>query len=247
MTTTASDRPGPSELLPAHLEACLNLVPDFVRDLLVQWPGQLVLAGGFVRAVVAGEKPRDVDVFAPSGEVAQEAARQVSEGELADGKLRASKNSITVPAGSLPVQLIYRWPFDEPEQVIERFDLTIAAAAVWSDGSGWRSAVGPRFYKDLEARRLVYLSPVREEDAGGSLLRVLKFYRRGYKISLGSLGRVVARLISAAPARIAGGTEAEMATRLENLLYAVGNDSDVDDPGDPTCLPYGGAAEDAGK
>ena len=42
-----------------------------------------------------------------------------------------------------------------------------------------------RFYPDLAARRLVYTSPLRNEDAGGSILRVLKFYQRGYRIPHG--------------------------------------------------------------
>ena len=34
------------------------------------------------------------------------------------------------------------------------------------------------FYPDLAARRLVYTAPVRDEEAGGSLLRVRKFIER---------------------------------------------------------------------
>lgn len=53
------------------------------------------------------------------------------------------------------------------------------------------------FYQDLAAKRLVYTSrtPLRDGEAGGSLLRVLKYYRRGYTIPITDLGLVVARLV----------------------------------------------------
>jgi hypothetical protein len=38
---------------------------------------------------------------------------------------------------------------------------------------------------------------VRIEEAGGSCLRVLKFYQKGYRIPLNSMGAVIARLMSA--------------------------------------------------
>jgi hypothetical protein len=43
---------------------------------------------------------------------------------------------------------------------------------------------------------LVYLQPIRNEDAGGSMLRVLKFYQRGYRIPIDSLGQVISRLMT---------------------------------------------------
>ena len=47
----------------------------------------------------------------------------------------------------------------------------------------------------MASKRLVYRSPARNEDAGGSMLRVLKYYQKGYRIPLDSLGAVIARLI----------------------------------------------------
>jgi hypothetical protein len=49
----------------------------------------------------------------------------------------------------------------------------------------------------LAAKRLVYRSPIRNEDAGGSMLRVLKYYQKGYRIPLNSLGSVIARIVKA--------------------------------------------------
>ena len=59
----------------------------------------------------------------------------------------------------------------------------------------WSSFCDDRFYIDLASKRLIYRKPIRNEDAGGSMLRVLKYYQKGYRIPLDSLGSVIARLI----------------------------------------------------
>jgi len=97
---------------------------------------------------------------------------------------------------SIPIQFIHRWTFDAPEKVIASFDFTIASAALWyekriTDKGRWVSLCDDSFYADLAAKRLIYRSPVRVEDAGGSMLRVLKFYQRGYRMPLDSLGAVM--------------------------------------------------------
>src|SRR5208283_3039247 len=65
----------------------------------------------------------------------------------------------------------------------------------WFESGKWTSLIDDEFYSDLAAKRLVYRSPVRNEDAGGSVLRLLKFYSRGFRIPLDSLGAVLARLV----------------------------------------------------
>src|SRR3546814_19740900 len=75
---------------------------------------------------------------------------------------------------------------------------TVCQAAVWRTPDGhWCSTCSDRFYVDLAARWLVYTSPVRDEEAGGSMLRVIKYVKRGYSIQVDSLGRVIDRIVSA--------------------------------------------------
>ena len=85
--------------------------------------------------------------------------------------------------------------------------------------------IDDRFYADLAAKRLIYRSPLRNEDAGGSLLRVLKFYQRGYRIPLNSLGAVIARLVNAVDEEkigaFAGNHEQKLAKVLTALLHEV--------------------------
>ena len=97
----------------------------------------------------------------------------------------------------LPVQFIHRWTFNDGGALIESFDFTVAMAAIWFDREAqrWQSVASPHFYPDLASRRLRYSFPKRNEDAGGSILRVQKFLGRGYQISPEEFGKVIARLI----------------------------------------------------
>jgi len=88
------------------------------------------------------------------------------------------------------------------------------------DKKKWLSTCSKRFYSDLAGKRLVYLSPIRNEDAGGSLLRVLKYYQRGYRIPLNSFGAVLARLLFSVRNRN-DMTEEEMASVITALLVEV--------------------------
>lgn len=171
-------------------------IPQEVRELL-RSRSDVFLAGGFIRACIAGEDVQDVDLFAPSKDVANLIALKLK----GDGKLIETENAFTVFIRDMPVQVIHRWTFSAPVQAIESFDFTIACSAVWfvprgaSNTDRWESLCHQDFYADLAAKRLVYTKPQRNEDAGGSILRVLKFYQRGYRIPLDSLGAVIARLV----------------------------------------------------
>ena len=171
----------------------LRLCPKTLRTVL-QETGS-ILAGGFIRAVVAGEKPSDIDLFVPNNALAETVSKKIA--ALQPGaRILKTQNAFTVlGAFRLSVQIIHRWTYPDAETLVKSFDFTISRAAVWWNGKAWESVADPRFYIDLASKRLVYCSPERNEDAGGSMLRVLKFYQRGYRIPLDSLGAVVARLM----------------------------------------------------
>ena len=180
------------------LQWCVRCLPKDVRNLMRTHLPRLVVAGGYIRALIAGEKPSDIDIFVPSPEVAKTAALKLlglEPGNDLPKTVVKTANALTIPRKDITVQFITRWTFDDVGAVIQSFDFTIAAAALWCDASGWHSLCNDRFYMDLAAKRLVYRSPARNEDAGGSMLRVLKFYQRGYRIPLPSMGAVIARLM----------------------------------------------------
>lgn len=182
-----------NELLPEDLNYIVRNLPKDVRSLLQKDAG-VYLAGGFIRAMVAGEKVSDIDLWGADKKHLDIVA------ELFAGKRQVrcmtTDNAHTIlTMGRTPVQFITRWTYDDPVKLAEAFDYSIAQAVVWYRDGIWQSWVGEFFYPDLAAKRLRYLCPVRNEDAGGSLLRMQKFISRGYRISPESMGKVIARLM----------------------------------------------------
>ena len=179
------------------LDDMRRLVGSLPKDLVAMLrTRQVYLAGGFVRAKIAGEPVNDIDLFAADATAAERQATALAAAR--EVVVHRTKNAFTVICPPrLPVQFIHRWAFTDPAALISSFDFTVAQACLWFDQgkSAWSSIAAPRFYRDLAAKRLVYTSPVRNEDAGGSILRVQKFLKRGYDISPEQLGMVLARLV----------------------------------------------------
>ncbi len=181
-----------SSLIDEDIAWIVRRLPKCVVDLLMKT--DVFLAGGFIRSCITNDTVADVDLFVNSEAFAKNLASELA--AQRGVKVYETANALTVKVGDLPVQFIHRWTFETPEACVESFDFTIACAAIWYDrvAKSWRSVCDGRYYSDLAARRLVYRSPIRNEEAGGSLLRVLKFYQRGFRITLPSLGAVIARL-----------------------------------------------------
>lgn len=196
------------------VQRIVTSLPRDVRKLLKESNGAVFLAGGFIRAILSGEQPADIDLWGRDKEELDRHAELFA----ARRKVRcmSTKNAHTIlDLGRTPVQFITRWTFPTPEACAESFDFTIAAACIWYEESpsnvtdasyysqgqensskgGWRSYCGETFYRDLCTKSLVYTSPDRNEDAGGSLLRMQKFIRKGYSISPGNMAAVISRLL----------------------------------------------------
>lgn len=190
------------ELTPNDLRYVVQRLPRDIRDLLSENPGKLFIGGGFIRATIAGEEPSDIDLFGDDvtflRTVADLLKSRRSEA-AAMTKLYTTGNAITLlTPDRLPVQFITRWTFKNADDLVHSFDFTVCQAAIWRTGnkvnSPWASAIGDGFYVDLAGRRLVYTNPIRDEEPGGSMLRVIKYVKRGYSIQVTSLGEVIARL-----------------------------------------------------
>jgi hypothetical protein len=177
------------------LQFVVRRIPRDVRDMMIAGP--FFIGGGFIRETIAGGDVKDIDIFGPTKGKLIDAADAFS---LNRGvKPHETDNAITVLCPPrLPVQFITRWVFEEAAALVASFDFTVCQAAIWFDKTTqtWRSEVGVGFYPDLAARRLVYTLPQREEEAGGSMMRVRKFLARGYNIQATSLGAVIARVVS---------------------------------------------------
>jgi hypothetical protein len=181
---------------------------------LPKWRGKIFVGGGFLRSVVSGDPVNDVDVFVSQKELAWLLARELiitrmglkpegpgdifsqSQETLIKSRIHETDNALTLARGFSPtVQIIHRWTFDSGNAAANSFDFTCCAAMFWYGKDGFGSYCDTRFYPDVAAKRLIYRSPVRNEDAGGSMLRVLKYYQKGYRIPLDSLAAVITRLV----------------------------------------------------
>lgn len=187
-----------SELETFDLRHVVERLPRDIRDILTTNHNKLFLAGGFVRATVAGEEPSDIDLFGVDAESLTAIANDLY-GRRDGSTLHTSENAITLlTPNRLPVQFITRWVFPHAKELVPSFDFTVCQSAIWRGGpncnDAWLSLCSPRFYVDLAGKRLHYTSPVRDEEAGGSMLRVIKYVKRGYTIQVDSLGQVIARM-----------------------------------------------------
>lgn len=243
-----------------------------------EWAGHVFVAGGFIRATVAGEFINDIDLFTRDKEMAQKLARDLVRrqecskfetltDEGADKKIHETDNAFTLRCYKPAIQIIHRWTFpphagsafagtseDGATAVAASFDFTVCCAVIWwgvdeTEGGHplddktiwkWRSYCDPRFYSDLAAKRLIYRRPVRVEDAGGSMLRVLKYYQREYRIPIDSLGAIIARVACAVEKGAYDRGEEQVAKVITGLLREV--DPNVD-PNHVAHLPAEGVAE----
>jgi hypothetical protein len=229
-----------TELNKHDLNFALRRMPGALRRLMLSefWRGKVFVGGGFLRSVVSNEPVNDVDVFVTSKDDAMLVAKLlvfdqfkrtvplVADTEARERFLKAhiyeTDNALTLRHFSPTVQIIHRWTFSRIEDIIKSFDFTVCCAAirVKSDGE-WEGRAHERFYPDLAAKRLVYLSPIREEEPGGSMLRVLKYYQKGYRMPLDSLAAVMARMFLAVDWNKALHHPDEVPQLLTSMLRAV--------------------------
>ena len=179
------------ELKVKDVKAITASLPEPVAEVLSENPGDVVLAGGFVRDIIAGVEPSDVDMFA---------SRKVSASRFLTlartYKITKSTTSIAEFAGPLPIQVI--WPKAEPlEHVATRFDFACCLGLVAYGDDGWYGKCHPTFYKDVKDRRLTLLGA--DKVRSRSLQRVLKLVAKGCSIEPEDLATIVAGVVAMTP------------------------------------------------
>lgn len=183
-----------------------------------EWHNRIYVGGGYLRSIVSGETVNDVDVFVNNVEDAETLANKLAFNKEKD--IYKTDNAYTV-RGRTTIQIIHRWVFNSPEEVSNSFDFTCCCAVIYYNGT-WDSYCDNRFYIDLASKRIVYRNPIRNEDAGGSMLRVLKYYQKGYRIPLDSLGAVMARMVNAIRFdELPEPVDADFEPRIAKLLTAM--------------------------
>jgi len=219
------------------LRWALTRMPSNLKSVMreKEWHNNIFVGGGFLRSIVAGEPVNDVDVFVKSVKDAELLAYLLCKDKK---DIHKTENAFTIK-GKMCIQIIHRWVFEKPEDVSNSFDFTICCAVFFYNGETFDSFCDDRFYIDLASKRLVYRCPVRNEDPGGSMLRVLKYYQKGYRIPLNSLGDVIARLLkSVDPERVDINHEPSVSKVITGLLR------EVDPQIDPLHLSHLPAADD---
>ena len=176
----------------------MSRVPKDIIALLKEHT--IYLAGGFIRATIAGERVNDIDLFGCDKDKLMALGKDLALSRK--GRFHETDNAYTILSPPRkPVQFIHRWLFNWGKDLVSSFDFTIAQAAIWWEPSyhdekgAWTSTASERFYPDLAARRLYYTAPTREEAPGGSILRMRKFLKAGYSIQASSMAALIARVM----------------------------------------------------
>lgn len=156
---------------------------------------RLWLAGGFIRAVIANEPVRDIDLFVSdevlggklTGQLAKGGHRECEALAFNDKEHRIYKLTSTAePAAE--VQVCVGWHAESPAHLIAEFDFTVCKAAIWWEAGMWRSASSLAFYEHLRARQLVIDNP----ESVPSLMRMVRYCRRGYDVDEVTVRMIVA-------------------------------------------------------
>lgn len=196
------------ELNPHDLQQAIRRLPKELVQAMKDDPDNIMVGGGYLRSIVANEYINDIDVFVPNKDAAKALAQKLSAAGRSGGRptrhIHESPFAYSIHEYKPMIQIIHRWNFDDVKSVCRSFDFTCCAAAFsWvsfgQNGQstlhyGWDSYCDPDFYTSIAAKRLIYTAPTRDEEPGGSTLRILKYYQKEYRIPLDSLATVLARL-----------------------------------------------------
>lgn len=166
-----------SHLKPWDVLRVLASVPDPIRRLLIDNPSR-VLAGGFIRDVLLGEEPKDLDVFCATRDDSFWCAASVGK------HVKGSTFSRTVMDFDTPVQFVFYREFLDAEDLVSQFDFRACATGIyWCPNR--REFVGvcvSGFYEDLAAKRLTFLHQPKDEGSLVPLKRALHLAAKGWKL-----------------------------------------------------------------
>jgi hypothetical protein len=197
-------KPHPSLVMcDADVKMVLRALPGQVLEFL-QVNADYCVAGGFVRDILSGQKPQDIDLF------------RLNDGTFGcsmDGDVEALSKKMGYLAKECEsswelgpqwglvgprVQFIHRFTYPNYMALLDSFDFTIVQACIFGSETGYHM---PRFYQDLAARRLRFTNPPDAASMGGSLVRACNFIGRGYTMSRESLAEIVRMTVRRAEQR----------------------------------------------
>lgn len=186
------------------VERCVRSLSTIQREVLIEYPEQTMVAGGFVRSVIAGDRIKDVDYFVPDLMTANKMVdfvygrmRTIEALAQSEAPRHDTEKAVTIAHKNYPwSQFIHKWVYEDPSEILALFDFTVCQAAFWYGlDKRWRGICGSRFYPDLAARRLVYTNPIHRDDQDVRLiLRIIKHLSLGYQLSGIDLAEVMTQI-----------------------------------------------------
>lgn len=179
---------------PQDLKKVVFALPEKAREALRRFPEECTLAGGFIRAIVAGENTRDIDLFVKDEKTAKKVADEV------DLKYEKGEQFLRCDCDGVEVQIVWRYNYTTPVDVPNDFDYTVCKACVYftegdkkkNEEPGYRGICHERFYRDIARKELVYICD-RDEEQSTGFPRLLKYTAYGYQIGPQSLAEVIVK------------------------------------------------------
>ena len=200
----------------------VRLLPPPLKDILMEHGPHICIAGGFCRDAISGRDPKDADIFAV-GKREMEAVIEKFGWEAANYSRHHTANTVTFKPflnmdGYCDIQFITRVYYPFHTDLISSFDFTICQCCVYWSGDSWIGLCTPEFWEDILAERARYTAPIRTEDPGASVLRLVKFARKGYKIGEQDVASCIGRFY----AQLSGKPEEEMKEKVKSCFRRVG-------------------------
>jgi len=220
------------ELKKSDVKRIVGRLPECLKLLMASPPfiGKVSIAGGFIRSILANQDINDIDVFVSDLEVADKVCNFVMNNFAMNylGNLRASysENACTLFHAGIPIQIITKWLYKTPQEVIDDFDFTICQAAIYyHENDGFIGICDNDFYPSLYGKELIFTSPVGEHHPMGSLFRYLKFAKLGYYIESDSFFSLIAKAIKSLDIKGADlSDEYKVAEALESAFSEIKNE-----------------------
>lgn len=193
------------DLLNKHdLDRAVALLPYEIKMIMSANGANIMLAGGYIRSVIAKEPIKDIDLFISGDrEEAHKIAHRIK--DYGYDEIHSTQHNFTLLSKEkTTVQVIHGFDFYGPMSLLNSFDFNICKAVIWYSGIDltWQGLTVREFYQDLVAKRLTYTNPEWNLRAASPLCRVLKFYERGYTIDIDSFSAIITNLVSAADPRV---------------------------------------------
>jgi len=218
------------ELKKSDVKRIVERLPECLKLLMTDsaFIGKVSIAGGFIRSILANQDINDIDVFVSDLEVADKVCNFVMNNLAMNnlGNVRASysENACTLYNVGFPIQIITKWLYNTPQEVIDDFDFTICQAAIfYHEIDGFIGICASLYGKEL-----IFAHPVREHNPMVTLFRYLKFAKLGYYIESDSFFSLIAKAIKSLNIKGADlSDEYKVAEALESAFSEI-NEEDYD-------------------